>query len=335
MIILQLKSAYNQSDLLNIEEIYSYIINEYQFKIRGHEIHQSLQDLKKLSLMQRANLVSKFCSKNDIEYLTLHVPISRNERLFLSSEDLSYEKANHLILDTVEEAEIIYRECGFKNKVVLVYHLPSIISCDKILYLNKELKFGILESAERHLVDFCRQYKDYFNSFAILTVENVFPKYFQSTEAGNYATVNMFHPAEMIRLRRYGIKVTFDLSHYNIYSNYLSREKENNVAEVDRQIYGSIAPSWYDCIDLLGDSLIQLHISDSKGTDASGEGLMLSEGEIPILEILRYIKYSSHWNTERTHVRATIELKDGHLYHGKLQRKAVEWLLSNPQNIFR
>jgi len=163
-------------------------------------------------LNQRASLVTRFCSKNDIEYLTLHVPISRNERNYFHNE-LSYEKANESILATIKEAEILYRECGFKNKLVIVYHLPSVITIDQIPSLNKELKFRILEKAEKNLIDFYLQYKDYFNSFANLTLENVFPKYFQNADDGNYATVNMFHPAEMIRLKKYGFMVTFDLSH--------------------------------------------------------------------------------------------------------------------------
>ena len=68
MILLQLKSAYNETDLSDIEEIYSYIRKKHAFKIRGHEIHQSLEDLRKLSLDQRAKLVTKFCTKNEIEY---------------------------------------------------------------------------------------------------------------------------------------------------------------------------------------------------------------------------------------------------------------------------
>ncbi|MGH9988310.1 MAG: hypothetical protein ACRD8W_30620, partial [Nitrososphaeraceae archaeon] len=294
MIILQLKSAHNESDIGDIEDIRSFIYEKYGYKIRGHEIHQSLEGLRKLSLNQSASLVTRFCSKNDIEYLTLHVPIPRNERGYLHNE-LSYEIANDSILATIREAEIIYRECGFKNKVVIVYHLQSVISVDQIPSLNIELKFRILEKAERNLIDFCLRYKDYFNSFAILTLENVFPKYFQNADDGNYATVNMFHPAEMIRLKKYGIMVTFDLSHYNIYSNHLSYEKNSNVAEIDRRIYGLTAPSWNDCLDLLGDSLAQLHINDGRGIGVSGEGLMLSEGEIPLTDILRYFGFGSRW----------------------------------------
>jgi len=330
LIILQLKSAHNESALRDIDKIIPYTNKKYGYKIRGHEIHQSLEELRKLSLSQRASLVTRFCSRNDIEYLTLHVPIPRNDRGPLLNE-LSWEKA---ILATILEAEIISKECGFINKVVIVYHLPSVVSVDQIPYLNKELKFRILEEAEKHLIDFCRQYNKYFNSFATLTLENVFPKYFQNTDGSSYATVNMFHPLELTRLKNYGIRVTFDLSHYNIYSNYLLYEKDSMVANIDRQIYGLKAPSWNDCIDLLGDSLIQLHISDARGTGVSGEGLMLSKGEIPLIDILRYIKYGSGWSKERRVVQATIELKEGHLYHGKAQKEAVEWLLVYTNTIF-
>ncbi len=329
LIILQLKSAYNPTDLLDIEEIYSYIGKKYAFKIRGHEIHQSLEDLRKMSLIQRARLVTKFCTKNEIEYLTLHIPTPRNEQHAIHSE-ISHEKANDLILGTAKEAEMIYDEGGFKNKVVLVYHLPSVISIEEIYHFDREMKFRILEKAEKHLIDFCQQYREYLTSFAILTLENVFPKYFlQNMDAEGYATVNMFHPAEMIRLKGYGVKTTLDLSHYNIYSNFLSSETDDNIIRIERQVYGSTAPSWHGCIDLISDSLVQLHISNSMGTGVAGEGLELSEGEIPLIEVLKHIRL----RFGKGPVRATIELKDGHENHSKLQRKAVEWLLLNASSI--
>jgi hypothetical protein len=65
----------------------------------------------------------------------------------------------------------------------------------------------------------------------------------------------------------------------------------NRVADLDRQIYGTIIPSWKDCIDLLGSSLIQLHINDGKDTDSLGEGLFPTEGEIPLQQILLIYSY--------------------------------------------
>lgn len=332
LIILQLKSAHNETALSDIGKILSYIENKYGYRIRGHEVHQNMEDLEKLTLRHRAHLVSAFCSKHDIEFITIHVPIPRNEGQSLFNE-LSFEKANDSILVTLREAEIIHRECGFKNKIIIVYHLPSVISLFEISYLDKERKSRIVESAEGHLIDFCRRNTSYFSSFATLTIENVFPKYFTNGD-GAYATVGMFHPLEMTRLRKYGVKVTFDLSHYNIYSNYLLYGKGNKVGDLERQIYGSRAPSWKECIDLFGDSLIQLHISDSRGADSTGEGLMLEEGEIPIISILRYIRYGDHEEKEKL-VQGTIELEGGHLYNCKLQRKAAEWLLVNTGSIFQ
>lgn len=284
--------------------------------------------MQKLSLRQRALLVSDFCSKNDIEYLTYHVPVPRNEGRSLS-DARSHKIASDLILATIMEAKMVHEECRFENKIVIVHHLPSVISLDEIPYLNKEHKFKILENAEKNLLDFYMRNSEYFGSFCTLTLENVFPKYF--TNGNNYATANMFHPLEMIRLRNYGIKLTFDFSHYNIYSNYLSYGKDNLVGDLDRQIYGMNAPSWNECIDLFADSLIQLHINNGKGTDFSGEGMNLLEGEIPIIAILRYIEYGRR---EGGVVQATVELKEGHLYNGKHQAGAAEWLLVNAMDIF-
>jgi hypothetical protein len=49
---------------------------------------------------------------------------------------------------------MVHEECGFKSKVVIVHHLPSVISFGEIQYLNKELKYKTLENAEKHLLDF-------------------------------------------------------------------------------------------------------------------------------------------------------------------------------------
>jgi hypothetical protein len=206
-----------------------------------------------------------------------------------------------------------------------------VIGLEEILYLNRELKFKILEGAERMLVDFNEKNRSYFESFAKLTVENVFPKFFRNGRS--YSTINMFHPSEIIRLNRFGIGITFDFSHYSIYSNYLSNGTENEVADLDRQIYGVAAPTWKQCIDLFGDSLIQLHINDSKASDTSTEGLMLGKGDIPIISILQYIHEKTE-NAERI-IRGTVELVNGHLNHNILQRNAIEWLLTKVTDIFR
>lgn len=70
-------------------------------------------------------------------------------------------------------------------------------------------------------------------------------------DAEGYATVNTFHPTEMIRLRGYGVKTTLNLSHYKVYSNFLSSDTDNGIIRIERQVYGSTAPSWHDCIALL------------------------------------------------------------------------------------
>lgn len=76
---------------------------------------------------------------------------------------------------------------------------------------------------------------------------------------------------------KYNFKVTLDLSHYQVYSNYLLYEKENNntAGDLERQIYDANVPSWKDCINIVvGNSLVQLHFSDAKGTDRNGESCL-------------------------------------------------------------
>jgi hypothetical protein len=72
---------------------------------------------------------------------------------------------------------------------------------------------------------------------------------------------------------------------------------------------------------ILGNSLVQVHISDAKGTTECGEGLPLREGEIPIVDILNDIS-----SLNKT-IRGTIELTEGHLHKEKLQKQSADWLL--------
>ena len=53
---------------------------------------------------------------------------------------------------------------------------------------------------------------------------------------------------------------------------------------------------------------MQLHISDSLGANTTGEGLMLAEGEVPIISILCYIVYNAN---EERQIQGTIELEGG------------------------
>jgi hypothetical protein len=66
-----------------MDKILSHIKNEFGYKIRGHEAHHNQRNIERLSLKQRALLVSNFCYDNDIEYLSYHVPVPRNEGLGL------------------------------------------------------------------------------------------------------------------------------------------------------------------------------------------------------------------------------------------------------------
>lgn len=330
MIVLQLKSSSDEKPLSDTGNIISFVKKKWGYRIRGHEIHQR-SNLERSTPRDRAHVVSSFCSKNDIEYVTYHAPIPRNEGQSLFDER-SNEKANDSLLATLREAELVHTECGLKDEVVIVYHLPSVIGLEEIPNLNKGLKFKILENSEQELLSFQDKKCDYFDGFATLTVENVFPKYF--TAGTRYLTINMFHPSELIRLDKFGIEITFDFSHYNIYRSYLSSGNGNAILDLDKQIYGTTAPSWEGCIGIIGKSLRQLHINDGRGTHPAGEGLMLGEGEIPVVPVLRHIHYGLLEKTERI-IQGTIELVNGHLYEGKLQKRALEWLLVKAEDIFQ
>ena len=334
MIVLQMKSSSNQVALTDISNIISHIKEKSDYEIRGHEIHQVVKP-GTTSIRERALSVSNFCSRNEIEYLTYHSPVPRNECLNFADER-STKKAENLLLDTLMEAELVKKESAIENNVLIVYHLPSVVSLEEIDQLDKEKKCRKLKDSETALSKFIGKHHTYIDKVATITVENVFPKYFAS--APRYATINMYHPFELVRLSKYGIGITFDFSHYNIYSNYLAYGKGNRVGDLDRELYGTSAPTWNQCIELFGDSLKQVHINDGRGTDSPGEGLMLGEGEIPVLYTLRKINANCKLRSEATHaeeiVQGTVELVNGHCDKANRQRVALEWLLNNGRDIF-
>jgi hypothetical protein len=161
LIILQLKSTQGESALSDINKAISQLKNEWGYKIRGHEIHQIRRNMERRTLRERALLVSSFCCRNEIEYLTYHVPVSRNEGRGLFDER-SYEQADDSILATLNEVEMVHEQTGLGDKVVIVHHLPSVIGSNEFPHPNSDQKFQILECAERHFLDFYRRSSNYF-----------------------------------------------------------------------------------------------------------------------------------------------------------------------------
>jgi hypothetical protein len=69
--------------------------------------------------------------------------ILRNEGQDLFAER-SYKQADDSILATLNEVEMVFEETELKDKVAIVYHLPSVIGADEIAHLNSKQKFKIL-----------------------------------------------------------------------------------------------------------------------------------------------------------------------------------------------
>ena len=59
-----------------------------------------------------------------------------------------------------------------------------------------------------------------------------------------------------------------------------------------------------------------------------GEGLRLKMGEIPIVDILNNVNSLGRVN------QGTIEVGQGHLYKGRFQMEAAEWLLRHARHVF-
>jgi len=229
---------------------------------------------------------------------------------------------------TIKEVERVFCNASLKNKVIIVFHLTNFISKELLPTISKETKYKIMKRTQEAFSAFYNDTNKDINlkdttRYCTFAVENTYPKCFL-----NYAILNLCHPNELIEYYyKYGINTTLDLAHYQIYSNCLLYDKGNYIANIDRGLYG-YAPSWKECIKILGNSLVQVHISDAKGTSYRSEGLPLKQGEIPIVDILNNIS-----SLNKT-IRGTIELTEGHLHNEKLQKQSADWLLRNIRNVF-
>lgn len=344
MIILQLKSTQNINSLEDISSILGYLYNKHNYKIRGHEIQQINSNIEKMATVERANIVSSFCSKHELDYLTYHAPFLVNEASFYHYyyDDIKWhQKVADSILITIKEAEKVYNEANLKHKVIIVFHVNGFIPKEDVPLLTKETKSKVVKRLESYLIDYLYHNNNNIISNLdqnineqqhcychLLAVENTYPKPFTNS----HQLIGLYHPTELLELnKKYNVKVTLDLSHYQIYSNYLLYGKGNILGDLERQIYGSHVTSWKDCINMLGSSLVQLHISDAKGIDRNGEGLPIKEGEMDIVGILNQI---NSLEEGRKIIQGTIELKEGHLHNGKLQKQSADWLLTNARESF-
>ena len=319
MIILQLKSVQTQDALDSIFNIIKFIRQKFDYKIKGHEIHEIRTNMEKMPVSYRANLVSSFCARNEIEYLTYHAPIIK-ANIYDKSRN---QKIINSIHDTIIESEKVASDVHIK-RTTIIFHLTNYIQNAKGGQTTKETKFDLLNISRRAFLDSfpaCLT-TNLRREHTLLAIENSYPKYHS-----DYVTVNLFHPKEIVEYERYNIKSALDLSHYQIYSNYLLYGRGNFAGDLDRETYGS-APSWNDCIRILGNSLVQLHINDAIGLNGSGEGLRLKMGEIPIVDILNIV------NSSGRVIQGTIEVSKGHLYKGRFQMEAAEWLLTNARDVF-
>lgn len=319
-IILQLKSTQRKADLEDISRIIDTIQQQHGYKIKGHEIQQLAGMMKGTTFAERVEMVSEFCSKNEIEYLTYH------SQIFDDGESIWDEKwtktIEDSILQSIEEAEAVCSKSGIRNDAVIVFHLTYYVPRDD-LPITKEKRLELQSRSEEAFLRFYEREGIGKRKGVVMALENTYPKYYpKSAIAGPY------HPKDIASLEKHGIKTVLDLSHYQLYANYVRYGKGNLLGDLDREIHGEPPPSWQECIDILSNSLVQLHISDAKGFDPAGEGLSLGQGEIPIKQVLQSV------HSLKRIVRGTIELDNGHLNHSQSQLEAARWLLTNSREFF-
>lgn len=83
-IILQLKSSQDKFALSDMHAIILFIKKELGYKVRCHERHQTQRNMERMAQNECVTNVEKFSSQNEIEFLTYHVSVLRNEgRCFL------------------------------------------------------------------------------------------------------------------------------------------------------------------------------------------------------------------------------------------------------------
>jgi sugar phosphate isomerase/epimerase len=318
MIIMQLKSTQQEEAFANISAIINSLRESHGYRIRGHEVHQTRGVMAKTSLSERAEMVSRFCARNDIEYLAYHSPIlGRGQNIW---DEKWREKVKESLALTVREAQAVRKQAGLKNKVVIVFHLTSYVSSEEMPRTH-EAKLALYQAAEQELLKFFGSGQE--TDGCILAVENTYPRL-----DGDSASVGPFHPADLCRMEKHGVRTVLDLAHYQLYSNYLSYGKGRTAGDLDRERYG-YAPPWDQCIKALAGSLVLLHISDARGFKVEGEGLPVGSGEIPFADVLAAA------NSLGRDMQGTIELNCGHLQKGRLQLESARWLLENVSGVFK
>ena len=317
-IVLQLKSTQRKTDLEDISNIIDTIQRQYGYKIRGHEIQQVASVMKETTLGERVEMIANFCSKNEIEYLTYHTPIFEPEEDIWSEERI--RMVENSILQTIEEAEAVCSRSGIRDDAVIVFHLTYYVS-RATLPITKEEKLKLQSRSEETFLQFYEKEGLGRRKGIVMALENSYPKYHPG-----FANAGPYHPLDITSLQEYGIKTVLDLSHYQLYANYVRNGSGNQPGDLDREIHGQ-PPSWEECIGIMSNSLVQLHISDAKGFDPTGEGLNLGQGEIPIRQVLQSV-----YALKRL-VRGTIELDNGHLNHSQSQLEAAKWIINNSRDL--
>jgi hypothetical protein len=334
MIIMQLKSTQQEEAFDNITAIINKLHTSYNYRIRGHEVHQTRGVMTKTSLSERVKMVSRFCACNEIQYLAYHSPIlGKCQNIW---EERWQKKVKESITLTIQEAQAVEKEIGL-DKVTIVFHMTNYMPFkqapktyqDKILLYQKAEDEFLKLFEELGVVVVDKDDDDNNNSNSgssccVLAVENTYPRYDRDS-----MSIGPFHPLEMRRMEKHGVKTTLDLAHYQLYSNYMRYGKGSTAGDLDRERYGE-APSWRQCIETLANSLVLIHISDATGLDAKGEGLPVGTGEIPIAEVLSLASRLPGKN-----VQGTIELSSGHLYKSQLQLESAKWLLENIPDAFK
>src|SRR5215469_13176722 len=149
LIILQLKSVQTRDALNTLSNIIKSIRQKLDYKINGHEIHEIMENMEKISLSERAKLVSSFCARNEIEYLTYHVPIIKANIY----DNKANQKIINSIQDTITESEKVASDVHIK-RTTIIFHLSDYVQNVEGFQITRESeKFDLLNASRRAFLD--------------------------------------------------------------------------------------------------------------------------------------------------------------------------------------
>lgn len=287
------------------------------------EIQEVFDIMEKIPTEKRAELVIKYLKNSNITHLAYHFPVKSRWDSIEEAKcyDLAWgsEKIINLSKEVIREATTVAYELELDSIVPVNFHLFRFVERNKISKEEKEQGLKIGESALLRL----KSYADSIcEELGLLRNEESLIQITRENNPPDHGLVDGlldYHPLEIIRTSKYGIKNCLDFAHFQQYINYLKNGKgELPGVDLDREYYPTDI-NWKFAIDTLKENIIILHINDAHGYRKEYEGLEVGSGEINYREIFQLLQ-----NLKNPEIICTIEIKDGHIHWWKIENSIIK-----------